>query len=151
MNVSVRRILPGLVLVASLAGCAREDSPEAQVRSVIAAAEQAAEARDISEAIRLVAADYEDSRGFDREELRRFVHGYFVLNQSIRLLVRVDEVQFPADELAQARVTLGVLGTRGAEETQDWSLAAEVHEFDVELVKYGGDWLLRRAERSASQ
>jgi hypothetical protein len=141
--------LVALLSACALAACAREDSPEAQVRVVIEAAEQAAEARDVSAAMRLVAEDYADSRGFDREALRRFVHGYFVLNQSIRLLVRVEDVQFPADELAQARVTVGTLGTRG-EEAEDWSVAVDLHEFDVELVREGGEWLLRRAERSAS-
>jgi hypothetical protein len=141
--------LAALLAACTLAACAREDSPEAQVRAVIDAAEQAAEARDVSAAMRLVADDYADSRGFDREALRRFVHGYFVLNQSIRLLVRVEDVQFPADELAQARVTIGTLGTRG-EEAEDWSVVVDLHEFDVELVRDGREWLLRRAEWSTS-
>jgi hypothetical protein len=139
-----------MIAVAVLAGCAREDSPEQRVRAVIAAAEEAGEARDVSAAMRLVARDYADARGFDRDGLARFVRGYFVLNQSIRLLVRVDDVQFPADELAQARVTVGMLGTRGPE-AEDWTLAADIYEFDIELVKDDDEWLLRRAEWHASQ
>lgn len=156
MNIRRRRAPIAVVLAAAslaaaaLAGCAREGSPEAEVRAVIAAAEQAAEARDVSAAMRLVAQDYADSRGFDRAALRRFVHGYFVMNQSIRLIVRVNEVRFPAERLAQAHVTVGVLGTRGTE-PEDWTLAADVHDFDVELVREGDEWLLRRAEWHASQ
>lgn len=142
--------LAALLAGCALAACAREDSPEAQVRAVIEAAEEAAEARDVSAAMRLVGPEYADSRGFDREQLRRFVQGYFVLNQSIRLLVRIEDLRFPADELAQARVTVGTLGTRG-EQPEDWSLVLDLHEFDVELVREGDDWLLRRAEWSASQ
>lgn len=140
MKVSARRkFFAALLGMGMLASCAREDSPEQRVRAVIAAAEEAAEARDVSAAMQLVASDYADTRGFDRQALRAFVHGYFVLNQSIRLLVRVEDVRFPADQLAQAHVTVGMLGSR-----------AEVHEFDVELVNEGGDWLLRRAERRTS-
>jgi len=135
------------ILLASivLASCAREDSPEQRVRAVISQAEQAAEARDVGAAIELVARDYRDSRDFDRRELRQFVHGYFVLNQGIRLLVRVDDVRFPADELAQARVTVGMLGTR-SDGAEDWDLAAEIYELDVELVSEDGEWRLRRAD-----
>jgi len=135
------------ILLASivLASCAREDSPEQRVRAVISQAEQAAEARDVGAAIELVARDYRDSRDFDRRELRQFVHGYFVLNQWIRLLVRVDDVRFPADELAQARVTVGMLGTR-SDGAEDWDLAAEIYELDVELVSEDGEWRLRRAD-----
>jgi hypothetical protein len=123
-----------LVLVA----CAAEDSPEQQVRAVITRAEEAAEARDVSAAMDLVADEYADANGFNRDRLRGFVHGYFLLNPSISLLVRVEDVRFPADELAQARVTVGALRQ---------GLETDLETFDVELVKVGDDWLLRRADR----
>jgi hypothetical protein len=132
----------------ALLGCGRDESPEERVRATIAAAEEAAEARDVADAMDLVADEYRDAR-FDRAELARFVHGYFVLNPSIRMIVRVDDVEFPADDLALARVTLGMLNTRS--ESEAWDLAAEIHEFDVELVRDSGKWLLRRAERRTSQ
>jgi len=120
------------------AACAAEGSPEEQVRAVIAQAEEAAEARDVSAAMELVADEYEDANGFDREALRRFVHGYFMLNPSISLLVRVEDLRFPADELAQARVTVGMLGQ---------GLETRLETFDVELVNIDGEWRLRRADR----
>ena len=126
------------VFVLALAACAPEGSPEQQVRDVLAQAEEAAEARDVSAAMELVADEYADANGFNRDELRGFVHGYFVMNPSINLLVRVEDVQFPADELAQARVTLGMLGQ---------GLETQLETFDVELVKVGDDWRLRRADR----
>ena len=131
---------PLLVLVPAfaLAACVSEGSPEQQVRAVISQAEEAAEARDASAAMELVADEYSDENGFDREQLRRFVHGYFLMNPSINLLVRVEDVRFPADELAQARVTVGMLGQ---------GLETRLETFDVELVKAGGDWRLRRADR----
>jgi hypothetical protein len=123
-----------------LAACAREGSPEAEVRAVITQAEEAAEARDVSAAMDLVADEYADANGFDRRALRRFVQGYFMMNPSINLLVRVEDVQFPADELAQARVTVGMLGQ---------GLETQLETFDVELVKIDDDWRLRRADRVA--
>lgn len=128
-----------LASVFALTACAPEGSPEQQVRAVITQAEEAAEARDVSAAMDLVADEYSDANGFDREQLRRFVHGYFIMNPSINLLVRVEDVRFPADELAQARVTVGMLGQ---------GLETQLETFDVELVKQGDDWRLRRADRA---
>jgi len=133
--------LVALASLLALTACASEGSPEQQVRAVITQAEEAAEARDVSAAMELVADEYSDANGFDREQLRDFVRGYFFLNPSINLLVRVEDVQFPADGLAQARVTVGMLGQ---------GLETQLETFDVELVKEGDDWRLRRADRPDS-
>jgi hypothetical protein len=130
--------LVALAFTVVLAACASEGSPEEAVRAVITAAEEAAEARDVSAAMELVADEYADANGLDRDSLRSFVHGYFLMNPSIKLLVRVEDVRFPADELAQARVTVGMLGQ---------GLDTQLETFDVELVHIDGDWLLRRADR----
>jgi hypothetical protein len=124
--------LVAFAFAVALVACAREGSPEAEVRAVITAAEEAAEAGDVSAAMDLVADEYADANGFDRQELR-----YFLMNPSMKLLVRVEDVQFPADELAQARVTVGVLGQ---------GLETQLETFDVELVKEDDDWRLRRAD-----
>jgi hypothetical protein len=129
-----------------LASCARDRAdPEQQVRAVLAAAESAAEARDVSEAMDLVADGYADARGLDKSQLRNFVRGYFAIHPSISILMRVESLEFPADDLARARVTVGMLGRQGAEE--NWSLAADVETFDVELIREGEDWRLLRADR----
>jgi hypothetical protein len=134
----IRTLVASVACAVALCACAPDGSPEQQIRAVITQAEQAAEARDVSAAMDLVADEYADANGFDREQLSRFVRGYFMMNPSINLLVRVEDVQFPADELAQARVTVGMLGQ---------GLDTDLETFDVELVKVGGDWRLRRADR----
>jgi hypothetical protein len=131
-------LVASLACALALAACASEGSPEEEVRAVITRAEEAAEARDVAAAMELVAGEYADANGLDRDSLRRFVHGYFVLHPSINLLVRVEDVRFPADELAQARVTVGMLGQ---------GLETQLESFDVELVRQDDEWRLRRADR----
>lgn len=131
-----------LVLVA---GCGSGTSPEDEVRAVIGAAEDAAEARDASALIELVAPDYRDPRGNGAEEIRRYVRGYLLAHQSIRLLTRIDEIRFPADDLARVRATVGMVG-RDAEAVGAWDLAADLYEFDVTLAREGGDWRVIRAD-----
>jgi hypothetical protein len=134
------------VAVALLASCAREDSPEQQVRDTIARGEELAEARDVSGVMSLVSEEYSDARGFDRRELANYLRGYFVMHQSVNLLVRIDSLEFPADNLAQAEVTVGMLGRRG-ESAESWDLAADLQTLELELLNDDGDWRVIRADR----
>jgi hypothetical protein len=139
-----RRIAPFMVVFLALAGCAREASPEDEVRAVIAAAEAAAEERDASALFELVAPDYRDGRGNGEKEIRRLVRGYLITHQSIHLVTRVEEIEFPATDLARVRVTVGMLGQPAAGRSP-WDLAADVYEFDLVLAREDGDWRLTRA------
>jgi hypothetical protein len=134
-----------LALILALHGCGREPSPEDEVRAVVAAAGEAAEARDASALFDLIADDYRDDRGNGVEEIKRYVRGYLVAHQSIHLLTRVDEVELLAADLARVRATVGMMG-REAEAEPAWDLAAEVYEFDVTLALEDGDWRVTRAD-----
>ena len=132
-------------LLSMLAACSREPSAEERIREVIAAAEAAAEARDLSDTMQLVSDRYSDVRGQDKAAIRDLMRGYFLINQSIHLLLRVEEIQFPANDMARARVTVGMLGRQDAG-GDDWSLAADVYEFDIQLLNEDDDWRLISAE-----
>lgn len=138
------RAWPAFLLV-TLAACGRESSSEDHVREVIAAAEAGAEARDLSEVMNLVSDRYTDLRGQDKAAIRDLMRGYFFINQSLHLLVRVDEIEFPGTDHATAHVTVGMLGRQDAG-ADDWSLAADVYEFDIRLLNEDDDWRLVSAE-----
>lgn len=134
-------LLAGCLLMAS---CADDTSPEDRVRATVTAAEEATEARDLSQVMDLVADSYSDERGQDKSSIRGLMHGFFLLNQSVHLLVSVDDIEFPAEDVANAQVTVGMLGNQSRD---DWALAAEVHEFDVRLRLVGDEWKLQSARR----
>jgi hypothetical protein len=140
---------PALVTVLAagllaLAACSRPDSPEAELRAVIATAKEAAEARDASALFDLIAPDYRDAQGYGADELKRYIRGWLIAHQSVRLLTRVNSLEFPAEDLAQAQVTVAMLG-READAENAWDLAADVYEFDLTLAREGGDWRVTRA------
>ncbi|MFO7277680.1 MAG: hypothetical protein DIU56_011640 [Pseudomonadota bacterium] len=139
---TVRLIVLSLTL---LAACTSRSTPEAEVRALIARGEEAAEARDTGAVMALVSEQYSDELGRDRQALRNFVRGFFLVNQRVRLLTRIESIEFPEDGLARVRLVVGMLGTRGDEE--DWSFAAELHELDIELVREGGEWRVLHARR----
>jgi hypothetical protein len=132
----MRRIL---LIAGLLAGCGDADSPEQQVRKVIAAIEVAAEQRDVSDLMRHVSKNYRDGNGDGPDEASRYVRGYFIANQSIHLLTRVEEIQFLSSDEARANVLVGMVG-REAAASGSWDLAADLYEFDVALLHEGGDW-----------
>jgi len=134
-----------LLSVLAVASCGGDTSPEAQVRAVVAEAEAAAEARDASALLDLVADDYCDDRGNGAEEIRRYVRGYLVAHQSVHLLVRIEELELKATDLARLRATVAMVG-REAESAAAWDLAADVHEFDVTLAREDGEWRVTRAD-----
>ena len=120
-----------------LAGCGDPDSPETQIRTTIAAIETAAEARDVGDVMAHLSDQFRDSHGRGSEDLPRYLRGYFIANQSIHLLTRVNNLDFPTRDEARANITVGMLGRDSAD---SWDLAAELREFDVTFMREGGEW-----------
>lgn len=134
-----------LAALAALAGCGDADSPEQQVRAVIDQMELAAENRDVSELTEHLSEDYRDSNGRAAEEAGRYLRGYFIANQSIHLLTRIEQLEFPTDGEARAQVLVGMVG-REAAATNQWDLAADLHTFKIALRREGDDWKVSFAE-----
>ncbi|HEY6644529.1 hypothetical protein [Povalibacter sp.] len=141
------RLRPLFLVIAALAaaGCSDSDSPESQVRRTIDAMEMAAKARDVGDLMDFVAADFRDGYGQGSDELRRYMQGYFIANQSIHLLTRIEGIEFPHPDEARLQVTVGMVG-READAANAWSLAADVYDFDVTMRKQGDDWRVIHAK-----
>lgn len=132
------------VLVAFAAGCGESQTPDAKVRAVVAQGEQAAEARDLSAIMDLVAPSYRDEQGGGRDELKQYLRGYLVAHQSIHLLTKVHSVAFPYRDMAKVSLTLGTLGRDAAAATA-FDLAADVYDVELELKLDDGEWRVTRA------
>jgi hypothetical protein len=119
-------------------GCAADD-PEAEIRALIAAAEAAAEGRDAGFFGDVLAEGYRDARGNDREEMLRTLRGYFLANQRIEIVSRVDEIVIDGEDAARAVVHAGMLGRRTDSGLIE-GLDADLYRFELELVNDDGDW-----------
>jgi predicted small lipoprotein YifL len=133
---TVHRFLVFITL-AVLAACGDKGSPEQQVRAVIEQMERAAEDRDVGGLTAHLSEEYRDANGRGAEEAARYVRGYFIASQSIHLLTRIEELTFPMDGEARARVQVGMLGRDAADQ---WDLAAELHTFKIALRREDGEW-----------
>jgi hypothetical protein len=137
--------IAALLAAAALgAGCGAPDSPEAQVRAVVQEAKNAAEARDASRLLDLVDPGYRDPQGNGAEELKRYLRGWLIAHQSVKLLARIDAIEFPAEDLARVSVNVGMVGREAGGEA--WNLAADVYDVDVTLAREGGEWRVTRAD-----
>ena len=139
-----RRAFLVALLALVLAACGPKQTPEAQVRGVIAQGEAAAEARDLSALMELVAPEFHDEQIGGREELQQYLRGYLVMHQSIHLLTRVDNVELPYRDMAKVSLTVGTLG-RDAASASALDLAADVYDVQLELQFQNGDWHVTRA------
>jgi hypothetical protein len=150
-NRGMRMLLPAAAFAAALvagmvAGC-RTSDPEAEIRALLAAAEGAAEARDTGFFGDLVGEGYRDSRGQDRAELLRMLRGYFIANQRIEVVSRVDDVALEGADAARAVVHAGLLGQRSGAELLA-GVDADLYRFELELVNEGGEWRIIGADVS---
>jgi hypothetical protein len=132
-----------LAVLALLSGCSGDASPEQQVRAVIDSMEVAAEARDVGDLMEHVSTAYRGADGLDRAEAARYVRGYFVANQSIHLLTRIESLEFPAPDEARVKLQLGMAG-RGGQGAAD--LSADLYDFEVALVREDGEWKVSYAD-----
>lgn len=123
---------------ALVAGCGSSDS-EAEIRALFAAAERAAEARDAGFFGDIVGEGYRDSRGNDRAELVRTLRGYFIVNQRIEVVSRVDEIVLEGGDAARAVVHAGMLGQRSDGDLLA-GVNADLYRFEIELVNDDGEW-----------
>ena len=135
---------PAFALAVLATGCGAND-PEAEIRALIAAAEEAAEARDVGFFSVALADDYRDARGNDRETMLRTLRGYFIANQRIEILSRVDEIVIEGDGSARAVVHAGMVGRRADAALID-GIDADLYRFELTLVDDGGEWRVFRAD-----
>lgn len=131
-------ILSGLSF--ALVACSSATSDEQRVREIIASAEAAAESRDVGDVLEFVGDDYADAQGNTRDSLRGYLRLFLAAHPKLELVTGIDELQFPVDGLARARVTV-----RGLD--LDRFNAGERVALDVELRRTGGEWRVVRADR----
>jgi hypothetical protein len=133
------RFLFVTVALSLLSACGDDDSPEQRVRELIAQVEAAAEARDTSEVTQWLSPAYRDAHGNSIDDVKRLLRGYFIANQSISLLTRVEELTFPNPGEARATVLVGMV-SREADAANAWELAADLNEFEIALAEEDGEW-----------
>lgn len=131
----------GLVLLLALAGCAADpDTPEGQIRALLAEAERNAEARDTGAVLQHVSEDYADTAGRDRQAVRGILAYLFLRHPEIHLLTRVHEIAVESPERAWTRVFVAMAGHPIGGASALAELRADLYRFDFSLRREGDTW-----------
>ena len=134
-----------LVMALTLAACSSESSPEAEVRALVAQAQTAAEQRNVRDLRALIADDYADAQGHDRKAVENLIRLHVLRHRSVHLFVRVGDIEFPEPERARVSVAAAMAGRPVAHADELVGLRADLYRFDLDLVRRGGEWLVRGA------
>ncbi len=143
------RLLPAVCLLGLSAlfsfGCSRHQTPEQEIRAVIAEGERAAESRDLSGLMALISDRYQGEQGQVRDDVRSLLRGYFALYPSVHLWARIESVEFPYTDMAQVRLAVAAVGRESAQQG-GLELSGDLHEVELRFENEAGRWLVTRAE-----
>ena len=134
-----------ILLLLALAACGDKHTPEEQVRHFIATGKATAEERDVIALSELISEQYGDASGRDRRALVGITTGYFLRHKNIHLFTQIEEITFPVTDVAKIKLYVAMAGTpvSGAQALID--LRADLYQFDLTLLKEGGEWSLQNA------
>jgi len=123
-----------------------QDSPETQVRALLKQGETAAENKDTGVLRKMISEKYSDSQGQDKRAIEAVIRYYFLRNETIHLLMRIQSITFPQPAQAQAIVLVAMAGQpiTGAQEFE--RLHADLHRFEITLASENKEWKVIRAE-----
>jgi hypothetical protein len=131
-----------MIVGSALAACSPPtDSPEAEVRALVAQARAAAEARNVRDLRALIADEYADAHGHDRKAVENLIRLYILRNHSMHMLTRIRGITFPEPDRATVSVAAAMAGRPVARADDLVGLTADLYRFDLELVRQGrGEW-----------
>jgi len=128
-----------LLLLTSVVSCSvDEGDPEHQVRAWVGAMQEAAEEKDRKAIVASVSPAYVDARGHSRDDVDKLLRLYFLRQNKIALLGRIDDVRIVGETAAEVSVTLGMAATNDSA----LGLSADAYRFELELEHDGDDWKL---------
>ena len=128
-----------LLLLTSVVSCSvDEGDPEQQVRAWVSAMQEAAEEKDRKAIVANISPAYVDARGHSRDDIDHLLRLYFLRQNKVALLGRIDEVRIIGDTAAEVSVTAGMAATNNSA----LGLSADAYRFKLELEHDGDDWKL---------
>lgn len=131
----------------ALSGCGgAAEAPGEAVRALIDAAGTAAEQRDYATLADLLAEQYTDDQGYDRESASRLMRLTLMRNRSLHVLHVLRDLQVVGPETVRATVLVAVAARPVDEVEQLLDLRAELLRFELRFVLVEGSrWQIDQA------
>lgn len=131
-----RALVFALLLIAACGG--PESAPEEEIRAWLATAQERAETKERRALIDMIAPGYTDARGHKRDDIDTKLRVYFLRQNNIELVTKIDEIRVFGDSAAEVDMTVGMAGTNDGV----FGFSADAYNFKMELERDGDEWLL---------
>jgi hypothetical protein len=134
---TVKIFAAALLMAATAAGCGDgAETPEAEIRGLIAAMVDAAEDRDIGPLRDAISDRYADGRGQGKADIVKRMRLYLLQNRALLILPEIRDVTLLGADAADVRVDVRFAGAAA----DRMALRASSYQFRLELVREQGDW-----------
>lgn len=112
--------------------------PEEALRTWVAGGVEAAEAKERRALLAMVAPSYADARGNGRDDIDNLLRLYFLRQDKIALITKIDAITVYDDTAASIEMTVGMAGTNSG----TFGFSADAYRFVFEVERQGDDWQL---------
>ena len=133
------RLMLSATFLCALVACGDPPTPpEEAVRAWVAEGQRLAEEKDRNGMMDLISPAYADARGNEPDDIENMFRYYFLRQNSIKLLTKIDDIRVFGDDAAEVDLTIGMAGTNDG----TLGFSANAYNFEIELVRDNDDWLL---------
>jgi hypothetical protein len=136
-----RYIAAGLVCTWLAACGGPAEGPEEAIRSWVRQGQEFAEAKDRRELVDMISPAYTDGRGNSRDDIENMFRLYFLRQNSVALITRIEELNVYGDTAAELILTVGMAGTNDG----TFGFSADAFRFEMEFELDDDEWLLTSA------
>ena len=133
-----RPLLTALLATGMVSCGGAPESTDQQLRVWVDRGHEAAEQKDRGALVEMISPTYSDARGNSRDDIENLFRFYFLRAKKVGLLVSVDDIEVFDDSAAQIMLTVAM----GATTDSALGFNADAYEFELDLEKAGGEWLL---------
>lgn len=133
-----------------LAGCGEPEPPERRVQQFVADFETMAENREWTALVDRIDGNYQDPRGNDKLKAAGILRAFFLRNKSVHILTRIDEITFPAPDLASVTVYVAMARQPFTSETAANIPRTNMHKLTLELAEDGDSFTVLSSEWEAA-
>ena len=133
------RLLATVLLCLGLQACGEPPTPPEQaIREWVAEGQRLAEEKDRRGLMDLISPSYTDARGNEQEDIENMFRVYFLRQNNIQLLTKINDIRVFGDTAAELDLTVGMAGTNDG----TFGFSADAYNFELELILDGDEWLL---------
>ncbi len=135
-------MLFAVLVYVSLSACGGPaEGPEEAIRSWVRQGHEAAEAKDRRALVDLISPAYTDVRGNSRDDIENMFRLYFLRQQKVALISRIEELEVYGDTAAMLVLSVGMAGTND----NVLGFSADAYRFRMEFELQDDEWLLTSA------